>query len=209
MNSQIDPEQNAPEDTIQNSNEYEFIKSPTLSDYLKSYAALFVISGSILFLDQLSKDWVRANMAMYEAITPIEWLAPYIRILHAENTGAAFGIFKQAGGIFTILAVVVSLVIAYYYPRIPNRDWPFKLALALQLGGAIGNLYDRLLFGAVTDFIAVGNFPIFNVADSSVTVGVAILILTIWITERRDKAAMKLALQSAGDSTDLEVGEQA
>jgi signal peptidase II len=64
-----------------------------------------------------------------------------------------------------------------------------RIALAMQMGGAIGNLIDRLRFGPVTDFIAVGAFPVFNIADASITVGVAILLLYLWILERKEKAS--------------------
>ena len=69
----------------------------------------------------------------------------------------------------------------------PRKDWPLRVAMGMQLGGALGNLTDRLRFGAVTDFISVGKFPVFNVADSSISVGVAVLIVGVWISERKAK----------------------
>jgi len=66
-------------------------------------------------------------------------------------------------------------------------DWALRLAMGLQLGGAAGNLIDRLIAGKVTDFISIGNFAVFNVADSSISVGVAVLVLGVWIKERNDK----------------------
>lgn len=178
----------------------------SLSDYVKNYVVLLMMGGGILLLDQLTKNWVRTNLSMYESWMPLEWLAPYLRIVNTGNTGAAFGIFKQGGGVISILAAVVSLVIIYYFPRIPNRDWFIKLALGLQLGGALGNLYDRLFYGPVTDFIALGRFPVFNVADSSITVGAATLILGVWLTERKAKLARQVEIQEAQE---LELGEQA
>lgn len=206
MESHIESDEQAQGAEPPKAAEYDFRTDLSLSDYLKNYSVLFAISGTLLYLDQITKDWVRANLSLYESFYPVEWLEPLVRIINAQNTGAAFGIFKQGGGIFTVLAIVVALVIAYYFPRIPKRDWLVKLALGVQLGGALGNLYDRLFYGAVTDFIAVGSFPVFNVADSSISVGTAILILAIWLTERREKAQQKLALQHAEE---LEVGEQA
>lgn len=149
---------------------------------------------------------MRANIAQHDSWYPIESLTEIFRIVNLQNSGAAFGMFKNGSLIFTILAVLVTLVIIYYFPRIPNHEWTIKLALGMQLGGALGNLYDRLLFeGSVTDFVAIGNFPVFNVADSSISVGSAILILSVWITERRDKLARQSALE---DSPELELGEQ-
>jgi len=79
-------------------------------------------------------------------------------------------------------------VIIYYFPQVSPKDWTLRLALAMQLGGAVGNLVDRILHdGFVTDFISVGNFPVFNIADASISVGVAILILGMWIKEQQEK----------------------
>ncbi|MFX0145170.1 MAG: signal peptidase II, partial [Candidatus Hodarchaeota archaeon] len=120
-----------------------------------------------------------------ETWSPVEWLSPYARIIHWTNKGAAFGLFQSGGLIFTIIAVLVSIAIIYYYPRVPSSNVALRLALALQLGGALGNLTDRLVHGIVTDFISVGSFPVFNIADASISVGSAVLIATMWIEERR------------------------
>jgi signal peptidase II len=119
--------------------------------------------------------------------SPWEWLTPYARIVHWYNTGVAFGMFQGMGQIFTWVNLGVSLVIIYYFPKVSAEDWPLRLAMGLQLGGAVGNLIDRVMLGHVTDFISVGNFPVFNVADSSITVGVAVLILGIWLQDRKQK----------------------
>ena len=207
MNSDLNPTEDMPK-KITSDEPFGLDDQPKLKarDYINSYLFLFLLSGSILLLDQLTKDWVRANLAKYEAWMPVDWLAPFARIVNIENTGAAFGIFKQGGGLFTVLAIIVSLVIIFYFPRIPNQDWYIKLPLGLQLGGAIGNLYDRLFYGPVTDFIAVGTFPVFNVADSSIFVGTGILIFGVWLAERKEKLAR---LTDSPETHDLEVGEQA
>jgi len=89
--------------------------------------------------------------------------------------------------VFTLLAFVVIGAILYYYPQVESDDWTLKLAMGLQLGGAAGNLIDRLLAGQVTDFISVSVFPVFNIADASITVGVLVLLLGVWIKERQEK----------------------
>ncbi len=76
-------------------------------------------------------------------------------------------------------------MIIYYYPQVSREDWWLKLALGLQLGGALGNLIDRLQFGHVIDFISVGSFPVWNVADSAITVGTCILLLGVYLKERK------------------------
>ena len=140
----------------------------------------------IIFFDQWTKAWVRSNIPFGEVWTPVPGLGEYARIVHWKNTGAAFGMFQDLSIVFTVLAIVVSIAIIYYYPRIPHGDWPLRLALGLQLGGAIGNLIDRLLFsGHVTDFISVVNFAVFNIADASISLGVAVLVIGIWIKDRQ------------------------
>lgn len=155
---------------------------------IRTYLFLALVSGTIIFFDQLTKTWIRQTLLLGESFAPIAWLDPPLRIVHWYNTGVALGLFQDAGTILAILAFLVSLGIIYYYPRVPAADWTLRLAMALQLGGAVGNLIDRITIGHVTDFIAVGNFPVFNVADSSITVGVFVLILGVWLQEKREKA---------------------
>jgi len=155
---------------------------------------LLVFAGLIVALDQWTKALVRDNVPLGADWLPswLAWLAPYARIRHTFNTGAAFGLFQQGALIFAILAVVVSVLIISYFPSVSRKDWWMRLALGMQLGGALGNLMDRILrSGQVTDFISVGNFAIFNVADSCITVGVIILVIGVWITERREAKAKK------------------
>jgi signal peptidase II len=165
-----------------------------LKTHWRDFAILFLLAGVIIALDQWTKAWVRANVPLGADWLPasLAWLEPYARIRHTYNTGAAFGLFQQGGLIFAILAVVVSVLIISYFPQTSRRDWWLRLALALQLGGALGNLTDRIArSGQVTDFISVGNFAIFNVADSCISVGVAILILGVWLMERKLKKEEK------------------
>jgi signal peptidase II len=170
----------------------------TFGDYFKDYLFLLVVAGSIVLLDQWTKGLVEQNLAIQESWMPIEWLAPYVRIVHGWNTGSAFGMFQGASNILTALAVVVAAIIVLYFPQVSWADWPLKVAMCLQLGGAMGNLTDRLTIGHVTDFISVGTFPVFNVADSSITVGVAVLVVGVWISERREKQ-MAAEMTAAAD----------
>jgi signal peptidase II len=93
--------------------------------------------------------------------------------------------------VFTVLSFIVVGVIIYYYPRVPREDWLIRLAMSLQLGGALGNLIDRLNQGYVTDFISMINFPVFNIADASISIGVAILFFALWQRERKEKELQK------------------
>jgi signal peptidase II len=160
--------------------------------YLFMYLQLLGIAGIVVALDQWTKWLVRENIPFAAQWLPkgMEWLFPYARLVHWHNTGAAFGMFQNGSAIFTVLAFIVIGVILYYYPKIETEGWLFRLALGMQLAGALGNLIDRLTQGGkVTDFISVGTFPVFNVADSSITVGTALLILGVWLSERAEKQA--------------------
>lgn len=157
----------------------------SLKKILKAYAFLLPISLSLIALDQWTKHLVRSNLVMNEFRTPVEWMAPYVRIVNWHNTGAAFGIFQGANSIFMVLAFVIIGLILIYFPMIPFEDIYFRLALSLQMAGAAGNLIDRLYRGYVTDFISVGRFPVFNVADSCITMGVVVLLIGMWVEERR------------------------
>ena len=157
-----------------------------MKDKLKLYAFLAALAGGVIALDQWTKYLVRTNLAIRQVWSPWDWLTPYARVVHLDNSGVAFGLFQGSGAIFLILALVVAVIIIYYYPRIAQNDWILKVALGMQLGGALGNVVDRILFNfRVTDFISVGDFPVFNIADASISVGVVILLFGVWLQERR------------------------
>jgi signal peptidase II len=156
---------------------------------IKNYAILFGVAGLVIALDQWTKSLVRNNLPLGGTWLPWgwNWLAPYARIINWHNSGAAFGSFQGYSWVFTILAFLVAGLIIYYYSQVQAEDWWLKLTMGMQLGGALGNVVDRLLFeGRVTDFISVGNFPVFNVADASITMGVVILIAGVWIKELQE-----------------------
>jgi signal peptidase II len=160
-----------------------------LKTLFKQYWQILLIAFIIVALDQWTKSLVRANLPLGGIWLPeaLAWLRPYARIVHWYNTGAAFGMFQQGSMIFTVLAFLVIALILYYYPHVEQADWSLRLAMSMQLGGAAGNLIDRLTIGHVTDFISVGTFPVFNVADASITIGAVVLFLGVWLTERAGK----------------------
>jgi signal peptidase II len=172
---------------------------------LDSYVFLLVIAGIIVALDQWTKDLVRTKLAVGDMWAPWDWMLPYARFVHWYNTGVAFGMFQNKNTLFIILAICVSIAIIYYYPRVSADEWLMRLAMGMQLGGALGNLVDRIAIGHVTDFISVGNFAVFNIADSSISVGVAVLLLALWLQDRRKKdeeLAAEAAKASAAESPD-------
>lgn len=164
-----------------------------MKKFFHSVRWLLLIAAIIIILDQISKYFVREYIAFGEVWSPWEWLTPYARLIHINNTGAAFGLFKNGNPVFMVLASIVSVAIIYYYPRIPSSEKVIRFSLALQLAGAVGNLIDRIAFGKVTDFISVGNFAIFNIADASITVGVAILLIAVWWQDRNEKKKLTAA----------------
>ena len=168
-----------------------------MKKYLRDYIPLFLVAGLIILLDQYTKSIVRENLALQETWVPWPWLAPYARIVHWYNTGVAFGMFQDGNLIFSILAFIVSIAILVVYPRIPREEKVIRITTMMMLAGAVGNLIDRLMVGHVTDFISIGSFAVFNVADMSITVGVAILILTVWLQERRERRKAGEALPAA------------
>jgi signal peptidase II len=160
-----------------------------VKNVFQKYWTIGLIAIVIILLDQWTKGLVRANIPQGGSWLPesLLWLSPYARIVHWYNTGAAFGMFKDASMILTVLAFLVIGAILFYYPQVSREDWSLRLALSMQLGGAIGNLTDRLTIGHVTDFISVGTFPVFNVADASISVGAVVLFLGVWLQERAEK----------------------
>lgn len=181
-----------------------------MKNSLSSYRLLILVAGVIVILDQITKILVRSNLGEGEIWSPWKWLLPYARIVHIHNSGAAFGMLPGFGGVFTVLAVIVAIAILYYFPRVPRDEWVLRLALCLQFGGAIGNLIDRLHQGYVTDFISVMTFAVFNIADASITIGVAILILSMWFKEqKKDPSENTRQSDPSGEAAGAAVAEDA
>lgn len=169
---------------------------------LRTYLLLIIVAIVVISLDQYTKNIIRTNFELWTDVwAPWDWMLPYARIVHVPNTGVAFGMFQGSGNIFSIVNIIVVLIIIFYYPRVPQSDWSLRLAMSMQMSGAIGNLIDRLTIGHVTDFISVGTFPVFNIADASITCGVGVLIIGVWLSDREEK---KKNSQIQDNETDLE-----
>lgn len=132
-------------------------------------------------LDQVSKWAIDSSMQLYQSIP----LVPYFNLTYLRNTGAAFSFLSEAGGwqrwFFAGLAIVISAVIGVWLARLKEHETVLAVALSLVLGGAIGNLIDRLAYGYVIDFLDVyyqtWHWPAFNIADSAITLGVILMLL--------------------------------
>jgi signal peptidase II len=155
----------------------------------------------ILVADQVTKYLVATQLEVGQSVDLIPWLAPVFSITHVTNTGVAFGMFQGLGSLFVIAHVVAAVAIVVYSRRLPPGQWVLRLGLGLALGGAVGNLIDRVLHGYVVDFFDVNfwplqDFPVWNVADNSIVVGVALLIGSlIWEEwqERRERPQQQAA----------------
>lgn len=168
-----------------------------LRKFVDHYAFLLGLAGLVIGLDQYTKWLVVSNLTMGETWMPWMALVRYARIVNWHNTGAAFGMFQNGNLVFSIIAVIVSILILYYFPQVPKAEWTIRIAMSLQLGGAIGNLIDRVRQGYVTDFISLGAFPVFNIADSSISVGVAVLLLGVWLKEHLQRRDGQVSLDSS------------
>jgi len=149
----------------------------------------YLIALLIIGLDQLTKWLVVENMVIGERITVIENV---FYIFSHRNSGAAFGILQGQMWLFYIITVIMVGVIIYLIQTEARNHTLLKWALGLILGGAIGNFIDRLFRQEVVDFIdTFGNFPIFNIADSALTVGVGLFLINLILEARREKKESK------------------
>ena len=162
----------------------------------RKYLILVILTLVVIVLDQFTKSLIIQHFRLGESI-PI--LSGFFNLTYVRNTGAAFGFLAQADPafripFFVIVPVLALLVIGYVFRRIPANDVKLSVALALVMGGALGNLIDRASFGFVVDFLDFHwrytyHFPAFNVADSSICVGVGILMLDLFTKEERSSNA--------------------
>lgn len=153
-----------------------------------------LLSALVIVLDWETKRWASESLQLYRPQEIFSWL----NMTLAHNYGAAFSFLSDAGGwqrwMFSVLAGVVSLVLIVWLIRLPRSEWLTGVSLSLIIGGAIGNLIDRIRLGYVVDFVDVffrdWHYPAFNVADSAITVGVVLLLLDgIVLSYFREKSA--------------------
>ncbi len=138
----------------------------------------------VILLDQLTKALVRTFIDTGDIWPSSGWP---VRLNHVTNSGAAFGILQDQT-VFLIVTALIGLVAIYLYYRFPPFEHPVaSLAVGMMLGGAAGNLVDRVRLGEVTDFISFPHYPSFNVADSSITIGIAVLIIGAAFLSERPK----------------------
>ncbi len=149
--------------------------APTAAGRIRRDAWFFVIAAAVVALDQATKFIIRASLDRGEAWPDRDWL---LNIVNVSNSGAAFGMLQGQTTFLIVTSIVGVAAIVLYYLYPPLDHGLLRVALALQLGGAAGNLIDRVSrSGEVTDFINFDFFPAFNVADASITIGVGAILL--------------------------------
>ena len=149
---------------------------------------MYVVAALAVVCDQYTKALVRNGMVLGETIVVHPALRNIFDLTYTTNTGVAFGMFKSAGPFITVLAALIVGCIMYYNREIPAGQRWLRVALGMQMGGAIGNnLIDRPLHGSVVDFLHVHYWPVFNVADSCISIGVAIMVLLMIQEGRKSK----------------------
>lgn len=149
---------------------------------------LFLGVGALVFLvDQASKYVVQRNLSVGEMWNPVLFLKPFVTLTHVTNTGAAFGLFQEHGTLFAMVAVLVVGGIVVFYRYLPPSDVWLRISLGLQLGGAVGNLLDRVRLGSVVDFIDFKIWPVFNLADTAIVAGVAILAFFLLFSAQEEE----------------------
>jgi len=164
---------------------------------MRRWNILFVTTTVVIIVDQVSKQIVIRSLPLGASINLIPALSPLFQITYSENTGAAFGLLPQAGPLFLLIAVVVVAAMFIFYRRVPEKALLSRIAIGLISGGALGNVINRLQYGAVIDFIhyqipgIISNIS--NLADHAIVFGVMLIFLSSWRSER-----VQLAHQEEG-----------
>lgn len=140
----------------------------------------WVLPGALSLLvfavDQLSKAWIISRLGPKPSTQSIPLGPSWLNLVYARNTGVAFGLFQHMPQFFLVTSIVITTGAIYaYVVHLPNRVPWVQISMGLIVGGAIGNIIDRIRAGSVVDFISVGWWPVFNLADSAITIGVIAL----------------------------------
>lgn len=160
---------------------------------MRKWTMLAVSLGLAAILDQIAKSWVLSNLDLYQSIQPIPALAPFFQLTRSSNTGAAFGILPMAGDVFLILALFIVAALLWYMRSLPAESRLAPLAVGLVIGGAVGNIIDRLRHGHVIDFIhyQIPNLisNVSNLADHAIVFGVMLIFAeSLWRDRNRREA---------------------
>jgi len=154
-----------------------------LLKYKKFYIPLVVLV--FFLLDQISKEIILRTLKVGESV-PEEG---FFRFTHVRNFGSAFSIIQDANLFLMIVGILAIILIIYFLIFVAKDSVALQLSISLQLSGAFGNIMDRIRLGSVTDFIDVGSWPVFNIADSCISVGMAMLAFYLYINWKEERKA--------------------
>ena len=159
-----------------------------------------LIAAVVIALDQLTKAWVLRVWPLPQA-GEIELLGQWLALTYVRNEGIAFGLFQGVPQLFTVTSILIVTGAIYFYLRhLPEHDRWMPIMLGLIVGGAIGNVIDRLRFGYVVDFIKTlgGRFPVFNVADSAVVIGVLLMATHMFFFDTSTQRRLAMPHEDGG-----------
>jgi signal peptidase II len=146
---------------------------------------IVLLAVVVVVFDQMAKYYIQSRMEPGMSIPVIDGL---FHITYVLNPGAAFGILEHQTVFFLAVALILIVAIAYYYPRIPPGYRLLRLGIGLQMGGAAGNVIDRVKTGYVVDFLDFRVWPVFNIADMAIVTGVALIIYdTLYLSGKKDE----------------------
>ena len=167
---------------------------------------MVMVAVGVVAIDQLSKYTVSTMLPLGGTWSPFPGVAPFFQIIYTYNTGVAFGLFKDLGPAFALIPLVVVSIILLYGRKLRNDQWLSGVALGLMLGGALGNVLDRIWLGHVIDFIDVGvgatRWYTSNLADVSIVTGVILLGLATVLDERKARRAGRSQPPAAGQEAE-------
>ncbi|NTU78572.1 MAG: signal peptidase II [Chloroflexales bacterium] len=134
------------------------------------------IGLAVLIGDQLTKAWAATQLGPHPRERVLAVIGDWLSLVYSHNTGVAFGLFQNMPQLFTATSILITVGAVYAYAHhMPSHNRVVQIAMGLIVGGALGNIIDRVRLGYVVDFISVGWWPVFNLADSAITVGVTLL----------------------------------
>jgi len=173
---------------------------------------VLLVAAIVILLDQWTKNLIRANLAKFEVMRFWDALGDYFVFEHVDNYGAAFGMFQGQGNFFIVVAAIVTIGILVYVRYLPTDAWLVRVLLGLQLGGALGNVVDRINQGYVTDFVKMGipgvyYWPNYNIADAAIVTGVVGLGIYLVVDDVRNQRRAKALAVTGGPAAESSPAE--
>ena len=162
---------------------YNSIQEKIINSWLLKDKLFWTLFPLIFIFDQITKYLVYKNLALGQSI-PDDFI---IKITYARNTGTAFSLFSSYGSLLLIISIFVAVFFTVYFLMIEKPKLTMRLFISLVVAGALGNIIDRVRFGYVNDFIDVGFWPIFNIADSSISIALTIYFIDLIFLNKKNE----------------------